>query len=116
VPRSPPVTPAVADAAGGDPDDEVRFASHHGYLEYEFELFRRSLSDRAVSQRPLGEVETIDGLCDTNGTLAKSPAIRRWPADVTFRAAGRTCKHAKAGDTSAAAASRSRASGGSQTV
>jgi len=42
LPRSPPLTPAAADAVGGDPDDEVRFASHHGYLEDEFELFRRS--------------------------------------------------------------------------
>jgi len=112
LPRSPPVTPAVADAAGGDPDDEVRFASHHGYLEDELELFRRSLSDRAVSRRPLGEVETIGGLCDTNGARAKSPAMSRRPADVTSQAAGRTCRQAKAGDTSAAEASRSRASGG----
>ena len=112
LPRSPPVTPAVADAAGGDPDDEVRFASHHGYLEDEFELFRRSLSDRAVSRRPLGEVETIGGLCDTNEARAKSPAMRRRHADVTSQAAGRTCRQATAGDTSAAAASRSRASVG----
>jgi len=56
--------------------------------------------------------ETIGGLCDTNGARAKSPAMRRRPTDVTSQAAGRTCRQAKAGDTSAAAASRSRASGG----